>query len=325
MRAAWYEKNGTARDVLTVGDMPAVAPGPGEVRVALKTSGVNPSDVKTRIGSRPMTAPRIVPHSDGAGTIESVGAGVPTSRVGERVWIWNGAWKRSFGSAAEMITLPAEQAVAMPESVSFEAGACLGIPALTAYRALATDGGVAGASVLVTGGAGAVGHYAIQMARLMGAARVIATVSSPAKATHASEAGADATINYKTDDVAARLKDLTGGKGVDRIVEVDISGNAALYPSLLARDGIVAAYGSNQRNFELTFSPLIASGIAIRFFIVYELSPSARQDALERVSRWLSEGSLRHAIAATYPLDRIVDAHETVERGTHVGNVVITL
>ena len=179
MRAAWYEANGTARDVLRIGEIPDPEPGPGEVRVRLRASGVNPSDVKTRGGSRPMSGPRIIPHSDGAGTIDAVGPGIPQSRIGERVWIWNGQWKRPFGTAADMIALPAEQAVKLPEGTGFAEGACLGIPALTAYRALATDGGVSGASVLVAGGAGAVGHYAVQMAKLMGAREVGATVCSP--------------------------------------------------------------------------------------------------------------------------------------------------
>ncbi len=325
MRAAWYERNGAARDVLVVGEWPAAPPGPGEVRVALETSGVNPSDVKTRAGSRPMIAPKIVPHSDGAGVIERVGAGVPASRIGERVWIWNGQWKRPRGTAAEMITLPADQAVPLPANVSFEAGACIGIPALTAYRALATDGGVAGQTVLVAGGAGAVGHYAIQMAKLMGASKVITTVSSPAKAAHATAAGADAAIDYKSENVADRVKSLTAGKGVDRIVEVDIAGNAALYPQIIAPDGLVAAYGTNSPKFELAFSPLIVSGVAIRFFIVYELSPAAREDAIVHVSRWLAENALQHAVAATYPLERIVEAHEAVERSAHIGNVVVTI
>ena len=180
MRAAWYERNGAARDVLVVGDMPSVEPGPGEVRVAIKASGVNPSDVKSRGGSRPIVAPRIIPHSDGAGVIDKVGTDVSAQRMGQRVWIWNGQWKRPLGTAAEFVTLAAEQAVPMSQAAAFEEAACLGIPALTAYRALVTDGGVAAKTVLVAGGAGAVGHYAIQMAKLFGASKVIATVSSAA-------------------------------------------------------------------------------------------------------------------------------------------------
>jgi len=293
--------------------------------VRLKTSGVNPSDVKARGGSRPMLAPKIIPHSDGAGTIEKVGAGVAASRVGERVWIWNGQWKRTLGTCAECITLSAEQAVPMPAALSFEEAACLGIPALTAYRALATDGGVKGQTVLVTGGAGSVGHYAVQMAKLMGAARVIATVSGPEKAKHARAAGADEVINYKSENVTERIKAMTSGRGVDRVVEVDIAGNAALYPGIMAKDSLIAAYGTNAQEIKLTFSPLILTGAAIRFFIVYELAAAPRAQAVADIHGWIDAGKLQHAVAATYPIDRIVDAHEAVERGTHIGNVVVTV
>src|SRR5262245_48010923 len=247
MRAAWYERTGSAREVLVVGEMPATEPGPGEVRVALKTSGVNPSDVKARAGSRPMLASRVIPQSDGCCGIEKVGSGVPDERVGQRVWIWNGQWNRPLGTCAQFITLPVEQAPAMPDPLTFDEAACLGIPALTAYRALATDGGVQGKIVLVAGGAGAVGHYAVQMAKLMGAEKVIATASTPAKADHARAAGADEIINYRTENVAERIMALMRGRGVDRIVEVDIAGNSSLYPAIMVRDGVISAYGSNSQ------------------------------------------------------------------------------
>jgi len=325
MRAAWYERTGAAHDVLVVGEMPAAEPQAGEVRVALKTSGVNPSDWKARMGSRPMLAPRIIPHSDGAGLIETVGPGVPSERVGQRVWVWNGQWRRPLGTAAEFITVPAAQAVPMPDAATFDVGACLGIPALTAYRALATDGGVRGRRVLVMGGAGAVGHYAVQMGKLLGAAQVIATVSSAAKAAHALAAGADEIVNYKTENLSERVKTLTDGRGVDRIVEVDIGGNARLYPELMARDGLIAAYGTNTQEFKLAFTPLIVAGVGIRFFIVYELPPEARAAAVHDLTRWINEGRLQHAIAARYPLAEIASAHEAVEQGIHIGNVVLTI
>ena len=323
MRAAWYERNGPARDVLVLGEMPTPSPGAGEVLVRLATSGVNPSDWKTRSGSRPMTAPRVIPHSDGAGTIEAVGEGVDRARIGQRVWIWNGQWKRPFGTAAECIALPAAQAAPLPEGTSFEAGACLGIPALTAWRAVQTDGGVAGQTVLVAGGAGAVGHYAIQMAKLLGAARVIATVSSPEKAAHARAAGADEVIDYRMENVAEVVKNLTGGRGVDRVVEVDLAANAALLPQVVARDGICACYGSGKAEVALGFGPMILSGAAIRFFIVYELPAAARTEGVEQVNAWLAAGRLQHAIGRVLPLDRIVDAHEAVEQGAVMGNVVL--
>jgi NADPH2:quinone reductase len=323
MKAVWYERNGPAREVLQYGDMPDPEPGPGEVRVRVHASGVNPSDWKTRSGSRPMVAPRVIPHSDGAGTIDRVGAGVDPARIGERVWLWNGQWKRPFGTAADFIALPSEQAVRLPDNTSFEAGACLGIPALTAHRAVTVDGSIAGQSVLVSGGAGAVGHYAIQMAKILGAARVIATVSSPEKAEHARRAGADEVINYRTEDVAARVHALTDGRGVDRIVEVDISGNAGLVPKIVAREGVCVVYGANTPQATFDFGPMIMSGAAVRFFIVYELSPEARKRGVDDLTRWLEEGRLQHTIAATLPLERTIEAHERVEQGKLIGNVVV--
>jgi NADPH2:quinone reductase len=325
VKAAWYERNGAARDVLTVGDVPDPRPGPGEVRVRLATSGVNPSDVKTRAGSRPMSAPRIIPQSDGGGVVDQVGEGVSADLVGRRVWIWNGQWKRPFGTAAELIALPAEQAVALPDNVDFNAAACLGIPALTAYRALATDGGVEGTTVFVAGGAGAVGHYAVQMAKLMGASRVIATVSSPEKAAHAKAAGADVVIDYKREDVAQAVQEATGGRGVDRVVEVDAATNMKLLPQIVAKDGLCVVYGSSRNEVVSEFGPMIMSGVAVRWFIVYELSAQAREDALSAVGGWLSGGRLQHAIAKTYPLASIAEAHEAVEGGTLIGNVVVTM
>ncbi len=322
MKAAWYERNGTAREVLTIGELDDPVPEDGEVCVQVKASGVNPSDVKSR-SNRPLTAPRITPHSDGAGVITSVGRGVPESRVGEKVWIWNGQWKRAAGTAAEYIALPAEQAVRLPDNTTFDEGACLGIPALTALRALTIDGAVLGQTVLVTGGAGAVGAYAIQFARLLGAARVITTVSSDAKAQIAKELGVDDVINYRNEDVVARVKELTGGRGVDRIVEVDAAANAALYPAALARDGIGAIYGSGKAQVAFDFLPMIQSGAAVRFFIVYELSPAARAKTVSALNGYLGAGVVRHNVAERFPLERIVEAHEAVESGRLTGNAVI--
>ncbi|WP_046865236.1 NADPH:quinone reductase [Microvirga massiliensis] len=323
MRTAWYERNGPAQDVLQVGTMETPEPGPGEVRVRVQASGVNPSDWKTRSGSRPMVAPRVIPHSDGAGVIDRIGPGVTDRRLGERVWLWNGQWRRPYGTAAEYIVLPAAQAVPLPENTSFAEGACLGIPALTAHRAVTTDRPCSGEIVLVTGGAGAVGHYAIQFAKLLGAAQVIATVSSAEKAEHAREAGADAIIDYRTEHVVERVQALTNGHGADRIVEVDISGNAHLLPQIVARDGLCVAYGSNGPDATFTFGPMILTGAAVRFFIVYELSAEARRIGIEDLTRWLQAGAMTHRVAAEFPLERIAEAHEAVEQGRFIGNVVV--
>lgn len=324
MRAAWYERNGSAREVLEVGEMPDPVPGHGEVRVRVHASGVNPSDWKARSGSRPIAHPRVIPHSDGAGVIEKVGEGVPPDRVGQRVWIWNAQWKRAFGTAAELVVLPSKQAVPLPENVSFDEGACLGIPALTAHRAMTVDGPVEGRIVMVSGGAGAVGHYAIQIARLLGAAKVIATVSSPEKTERAVSAGATDVVNYRVEDVAERVLDITGGRGVDRLVEVDIGGNAHLVPKVVAQDGLCVAYGSNTPDATFQFGPMIMRGAAVRFFIVYELSRQARERGVADLTAWLEASELKHQIADHYRLDDIVAAHEAVEGGKVIGNVIVT-
>jgi NADPH2:quinone reductase len=324
MRAAWWEKNGPAADVLVLGEMPTPSPGPGEVLVRVHASGVNPSDVKSRLG-RPPAFPRIIPHSDGAGVIEAVGEGVARGRVGQRVWLWNGQWKRALGTAAEYFCGPAAQAVELPENTDFVAGACFGIPALTALHGCLTDGGVSGQSVLVQGGAGAVGHYAIQFARLLGARKVLATVSGPEKAAHAMAAGADATINYRSEDVVARVQALTGGRGVERVIEMELAGNAAALPGMLAPGGFVAVYGSNRPEASLAFFPNIVSGIGYRFFIVYELSDADRARAVGALNAWARAGLLAHAVAARMGLGDIVAAHQAVERGSVMGNVVVEI
>ena len=324
MRAAWYEKIGPAGEVLQVGEMPDPEPGAGEVRVRIHASGVNPSDWKTRSGLRPMTFPRVIPHSDGAGIIDRVGLGVPESRLGERVWTWNAQWKRPFGTAAEFVALPADQAVLLPDEISFNEGACLGIPALTAHRAVTIDGSVEGRTVLVSGGAGAVGNYAIQFAKLLGAAKIIATVSSSDKADRARAAGATEVINYRADDVAERVHEITEGRGVDRVVEVDIAGNAGLLPKIVAQDGLCVAYGSNTPDVTLQFGPMIMRGVAVRFFIVYELSREAREQGIADLTRWMEAGQIKHEIAAHFGLDQIVQAHEALEQGSAIGKVIIT-
>ncbi len=323
MRAAWYDKIGPAGEVLQIGEMPDPEPGAGEVRVRVHASGVNPSDWKTRSGLRPMTFPRVIPHSDGAGVIDRVGVGVPASRVGDRVWTWNAQWKRAFGTAAEFVVLPAEQAVLLPDEISFDEGACLGIPALTAHRAVTIDGSVEGRTVLVSGGAGAVGNYAIQFAKLLGAAKIIATVSSSEKADRASSAGATDVINYRAEDVATRVLEITAGHGVDRVVEVDVAGNAGLLPKIVAQDGLCVAYGSNTPDVTFQFGPMIMCGVALRFFIVYELSREAREQGIADHTRWMKAGQIKHEIAAHFGLDQIVQAHEALEQGRVTGKVIV--
>src|SRR6202163_5096710 len=237
MHAAFYEQNGPAREVLKLGDLDTPRPGPGEVRVKLATSGVNPSDVKARLGStRKIAYPCVIPHSDGAGEIDMVGDGVAAARLGERVWVWNAQWARAFGTCAEYVTLASQQAVRLPANTGLEAGACLGIPAMTAYHAVSVSGAAPGVTLLIAGGAGAVGHYAVQFAKAAGAA-VIATISSPEKAHMARAAGADHTIDHKRENVGERVMAITGKKGVDAIIELDIAANAKLIPQVLRPHG----------------------------------------------------------------------------------------
>jgi len=327
MQAAFYERTGPAHDVLQVSDLPEPHPAPGEVRVRVRWSGVNPSDVKSRGGLRNPTLPfpRIVPHSDGMGVIDAAGSGVPASRIGERVWLWNAAWGRPFGTAAQFIALPAEQAVPLPEQVPDEAGACLGIPALTALHAVLAHGGVAGRRVLVAGGAGAVGHYAVQFARLLGARQVLATVSSPAKAALAAAAGADVVIDYRQEDVAGRVRAATAGHGLDRIIEVDIATNAALDLELLNAGGEVLVYGSTAPRLGFDFFPLLVKNIALQFFIVYHLAPADRQRAVAVLTGLLERGALQHNVSERLPLAAVAQAHERIEQGRVTGNLVLEL
>jgi NADPH2:quinone reductase len=321
MRAAYYEKNGHADEVLHLGEVETPKPGPGEVRVRLATSGVNPSDVKTRAGTaRKIAFPRVIPHSDGAGEIDMVGEGVAAARVGERVWTWNGQWKRPFGTAAQFIALPAQQAVRLPDNISFEAGACLGIPALTARHAVDIAGAGAGKTVLIAGGAGAVAHYAIQFAKARGAT-VITTVSSSVKAVVAHEAGADHTIDYRAENVGERVTALTQG-GVDAVIELDLTANAALIAAVLRPRGIVAVYGTGPLA-HIPASFCLVNNVTLKFMLVYELTADERAQGIADVTRMLEANRLTHNIAKTFDLSEIVHAHQMVEQGQAIGNVIV--
>jgi NADPH2:quinone reductase len=325
MRAAFYEKNGAASDVLQLADVDTPRPGPGEVRVRLRASGVNPSDVKAREGrTRKIAYPRVIPHSDGAGDIDMVGDGVAQGRIGERVWIWNAQWKRAFGTCAEHVVLPAALAVKLPEGTGYEAGACLGIPAMTAYHAVAVAGAAKGANILVSGGAGGVGHYAIQFAKTCGAT-VLTTVSSEAKAKLAREAGADHVIDYKRENVAERVMALTGKQGIDAVVEMDLAANAKLYPSILRARSTVVVYGTGSPDATIPAQYLLVNAIALRFVYVYELTSDERAAAIAAINRMLHDKTLINNVALTLPLKDIVAAHEAVELGKAAGNVVVTL
>ena len=327
MKAAFYERSGPARDVLVLGDLPDPEPGPGEVRVRLQWSGVNPSDVKARGGLRPgpLPFPQIVPHSDGSGVIDRVGDGVPQSRLNQRVWVWNAAWGRPGGTAAQYVALPARQAVPVPSAVPLDAAACFGIPALTALYSVQCHGGVKDRTVLIAGGAGAVGHYAVQFARLLGARHLLATVSGPEKAALARQAGADTVIDYRRENVAEVVRGVTHGVGVDRVIEVDIAANGMLDAELLGPGGGVVVYGSGAKEFSLGFLPLIVRNVSLHFFIVYNLATEDRERAETALAQMLMEGHLQHNIARRLPLSEIAAAHELVESGRLIGNVVLAV
>jgi len=325
MRAAWYCKNGEARDVLIVGDLPDLVAGPGEVRIRMATSGVNPSDVKSR-RARPLTDELIVPHSDGAGVIDQVGDGITASRIGERVWTWNAQWQRPMGTASEFVVLPSAQAARLPDAIDFAAGACLGIPALTAIQAVRLSGDVAGKKVLVIAASSAVGHYVSQLLSLAGA-HVIGTVGSTEKAKHAQAAGVRDVIFYKTEPVAERLKGLTDGKGVDVVIDMDFSSTSALLTAGgLAPHGRVVCYGSNvASDLQINFRTMLSNSLELKFFLVYDLQAADRIAALKQLGDLLQANSLQHAISRSFALSDIAQAHEAVEAGQDIGNIVLTL
>ncbi len=323
MRASWYERNGPAAEVMKVGELPDPEPGPGEVRVRLHASAVNPSDVKARAGSRPIRWPKLVPNSDGAGVVDKVGAGVTAHRVGDRVWVFNGQWDRPFGTSAQYIALPSALAVPLPPSLTWEQGACFGIPVMTAHRCLFADGPLKGKTVLVTGGAGVVAHYAIQLAKWAGA-KVIATVSSEAKAAHARVAGADIVINYRTENVVERIRAETGG--VDHVVDVDFGKNLPVTLQVLRPDGVIASYASmGDLAPRFPYRDLFQLNPTIRPVFVYTMPDAAKAQSHADMARWLQETRPVFAIAERFPLSKIVDAHLAVERGEKIGHVVLAI
>ena len=330
MKAVWYESTGPARDVLRYGEAETPRPGRGEVRVRVAASGVNPSDTKRRGGwlGMDMGHARVIPHSDGAGTIDAVGEGVDPGRIGERVWVWNaqgGGGGRPFGTAAEWVTVPAGQAVRLPDGVPWSVGAGLGVPGCTAHYAVLGDGPVRGKRVLVQGGAGAVGHMAVQIAAL-GGAEVIATVSGAAKGEAAVRGGARHVVNRAREDVAGRVRDLTGGNGVDRVIEVDLAANIGIDVEVLRPNGTIASYSSTSGpELPLAYYPLAFKDLRIHFVQGYLLPAAARQAAIRDLTAWLCADQLEVRIAETFPLVDTAAAHELLESGRADGKVVVAM
>ncbi len=325
MKAIWYDCTGPAREVLKFGDRPEPVAGQGQALIRIHASGVNPSDVGMRGGGvGPMAYARITPNSDGAGVVEAVGPGVSARWVGKRVWFYNGQRNgRAFGSAAELIELDVDLLMELPDSVSFAQGATLGIPCMTAHRSLFLAGPVQGRIVLVTGGAGAVGHYAVQLAKWAGAT-VIATVSTEAKAARALAGGADHVIDYRREDVAARVRKLTGGEGVHHVVDVDLGGNLEATLACVRMNGSVAYYATRGNP-----TPSFAVGAAMRLNLaitgVYlPVSPhEARRRAQADITHWIAGEGRILSVAGRFPLADCAGAHEAVEAGGKVGTVVV--
>ncbi len=327
MRAAWFESFGTAEDVLQVGELDKPSAGPGEVLVRVHTSGVNPSDVKKRAGAFPnlLDGGHVIPNSDGAGVIEAVGEGVESGRIGERVWLYQAQFARRFGTAAEYVAIDESRAPRLADNASFEVGACLGIPVMTAHRAVFADGNVAGQTMLVTGGAGRVGHYAVQWASQAGAT-VIATASNEVDKAACKDAGAHHVVNHRGDDVVGQITAVTGGEPVDRVVDVEFGTNLPVTVEVLKVGGVIATYSSTQiPEPKLPFFQMMYKDLTIRTIIVYAMPESAKQQAIADIDRALCNDSLSHRIAATMPLDEIVNSNEVVEQGSIRGAVILAI
>jgi len=325
MKAASYKSFGPAREVLVVGELDKLSPGPGEVLVKLTTSGVNPSDVKKRMGSAPdlLDNGLVIPHSDGAGVIESLGEGVPADRLGERVWVYQAQHGRRFGTAAEYVALESRRVISLPANTSFEVGACIGIPIMTAHRCVFADGPVDGLVLLVTGGAGRVGHYAVQWASQAGA-KVIATASNLADSEACLEAGAHTVVNHREADWAAQLIEANGGKKVDRVIDVEFGANLASVLDVIRTSGTIVSYGSAVvPEPKLPFYSMMFLDLVVRLVIVYEMPESAKAAAIADIASALEQDRLQHRITHLLSLDEIAQSHELIEQGGFRGCMVL--
>ena len=322
MRAALYESSGLAGDVLRIAEVERPEPGPGQVRVKIEVSGVNPTDWKSRSGAtgRPISGFQI-PHHDGAGVIDAVGPGADPGRVGQRVWTWLAAYGQPWGTAAEWCVVPEEQAAPIPDGVSSELAASLGVPAMTAHRCLFADGPLYGCSVVVAGGAGAVGHFAIELGKFFGG-RVAATVSGPVKAELARQAGADLVVNYHDANAADQLRAFA--PQMDRIVEVALGANLELDLAVSGPRTHIVGYAAEPADPVLPVRRCMTANLALRFVLLYGLSAEALDQAVADITTALAAGALTALPIIRFPLDQIVAAHEAVEAGA-VGKVVLEI
>jgi NADPH2:quinone reductase len=328
MRAVWYEETGPADEVLIVGEQPMPEPGPGQVRIRLKASGVNPADCNRRRGAGyQMEAPFVIAHSDGAGIVDKLGAGVTHLAEGERVWLYNGQRNgRHLGTGAEFIALDADLVTALPDSVSFEAGACLGIPCMTAHVCVFGGGPVEGQWVCVTGAGGAVGNYAVQLAK-WGGGRVIATVGHRSwQREDALKAGADIVLDRHDESLAARILAETDEAGCQRIVDVDFGGNIGRTKDAVALGGTIAAYATRGNPApEVPFGHVMRRNIAIEGVLLPTSAHARRKQAQADILAWLSQGPRFHRPIGPFPLDETASAHIAVEAGGKRGTVVVAL
>jgi NADPH2:quinone reductase len=327
MRAAWFEEFGAARDVLNVGELDTPEAGPGEVLVRIHTSGINPSDVKKRAGSFPdlLDDGLVIPNSDGAGIIEAVGEGVDKSRIGERVWVFQAQYARRFGTAAEYVAISSNCAPRLSTNAGFDIGACLGIPVMTAHRAVFADGDVEDQTILVTGGAGRVGHYAVQWASRAGAT-VIATASNPDDVEACRSAGAQHVINHRDDGFAASVLEASGGEPIDRVVDVEFGANLPVSIEVLKTGGTIATYASVQvPEPKLPFFQMMYKDLTVRMIIVYAMPVTAKDHAIADINKALADDWLQHRIAESLPLDEIAKGNEIVEQAGCRGAVILTI
>ncbi|MAH85011.1 MAG: hypothetical protein CBB68_12255 [Rhodospirillaceae bacterium TMED8] len=326
MRAWWYKKPGPAVNVLHNDVFTTPGLGPDDVLVKIHVSAINPTDVKRRTTGRELGEfPLIIPNNDGSGVIEAVGKNVKPSRVGERVWLFGAQAGRPYGTAAEYCCLPARQARHLPSDESFVDGACLGVPAVTAHRGCFADGCIDQKTILITGGTGRVGQYAIQMAKIAGAT-VIATASTSGKADRTRELGADHVVNYKEESLLEAVRDLTNGIGVDRFIDVAFGENIASASRIIKPNGILTSYGSDAiTNPEFPFLPLMQSNILIRPFAIFSMPAEAQESAFETIETWLEAKRLRHAPRQIYDYDELITAHETVANAEIEGNCLLNV
>jgi NADPH2:quinone reductase len=327
MRAALYRKFGAAREVLELGEVDTPTPGPGEVLVRMHTSAINPSDVKKRAGAFPdlLDDGFVIPDSDGAGVIEAVGEGVDKRRKGERVWVYQAQHERRFGTAAEYVAISSSCAPRLPEEADFDVGASLGIPAMTAHRAVFADGEVEGRVLLIMGGAGRVGHYAIQWAH-HGGATVIATASNPDDRATCLEAGADHVVDHRAEDFARQVLAASGGELIDRVVDAEFGANLPVSVAVLRVGGTIAAYGSAKKPEPvLPFYRMMYKDLTLHTIIVYAMPDSAKDHAVADINSALPGGWLKHRVAHSMPLDDIAAGNELVEGGKVRGAVILKI